>query len=127
MSEGFGPAEKGWDMMPALSISVAGMLDASNRLSTAASRIVRQSSTGFDTLARSGTPDASTAKATSRSLSSADLSEALPFEGSGNALYTPSYAEDVVAMKMASAAYKANAKMLKATSDLSKELMDSLR
>jgi hypothetical protein len=127
MSDGNRPLKKGMDMTPAMSISVAGMLDASNRLSTAAARIARQPATGFNVLARSGTtPDTSTA-ATGRSLSAADLSDALPTSASGAALYTPSYAEDVVAMKMATAAYKANAKMLKASSDMSKELIETLR
>jgi hypothetical protein len=127
MSDGNRPLKKGMDMTPAMSISVAGMLDASNRLSTAAARITLQPATGFNVLARSGTtPDTSTA-ATGRSLSAADLSDALPTSASGAALYTPSYAEDVVAMKMATAAYKANAKMLKASSDMSKELIETLR
>jgi hypothetical protein len=128
MSDGTGPLKKGKDMTPALSVSVAGLLDASTRLSTAATRISRQSATGFSTLARSGISDnASPAAATGRSLSAADLSEALPMGGNGAALYTPSYAEDIVAMKMASAAYKANAKMLKASSEMSKELIETLR
>jgi hypothetical protein len=115
-------------MTPAMSISVAGMLDASTRLSTAASRISRQNATGFSILARSGTPnEAPLTAATGRSMSAADLSEALPMGGNGSALYTPSYAEDIVAMKMASAAYKANAKMLKASSEMSKELIETLR
>jgi hypothetical protein len=127
MSDGTGPLKKGKDMTPAMSISVAGMLDASTRLSTAASRISRQSATGFTILAHSGTSSEAPPAATGRSMSAADLSEALPMGGNGAALYTPSYAEDIVAMKMASAAYKANAKMLKASSDMSKELIETLR
>jgi hypothetical protein len=127
MSDGTGPLKKGKDMTPAMSISVAGMLDASTRLSTAASRIVRQSTTGYSTLARSGIPDDAPPAATGRSMSAADLSDALPMGSNGAALYTPSYAEDIVAMKMASAAYKANAKMLKASSEMSKELIETLR
>jgi hypothetical protein len=121
------PEEKGQDMTAALSISVAGLLEASNRLSTAASRIVRQSSTGFELLARSGNSSETSGSSMSRSFSPADLSEALPTSTSGAALYTPSYAEDIVSMKMASAAYKANARMLKASSDITKELIETLR
>jgi hypothetical protein len=115
------------DMTPAMSVSVAGLLDASTRLSTAASRISRQSATGFSNLTRSTTSDEAPPAATGRSMSAADLSDALPMGGNGAALYTPSYAEDIVAMKMASAAYKANAKMLKASSEMSKELIATLR
>ncbi len=114
-------------MKPALSVSVAGLLDASNRLSTSASRIVRQTTTSFDSLARSGQTGASPAEAppaTPRSLSPSDLSDAPPL---GSSLYTPSYAEDIISMKMASAAYKANAKMIKASSEMTKELMETLR
>ncbi len=114
-------------MTPAISISVAGMLDASNRLSTAAARIARAPAAGFNVLASPGTTaDTPVARANRRS-SAADLSDALLVGSSGAALYTPSYAEDVVAMKMATAAYKANAKMLKASSDMSKELIETLR
>jgi hypothetical protein len=127
MSDGNRPLKKGMDMTPAMSISVAGMLDASNRLSTAATRIARQPATGFNVLASSSTTENTPSAGTGRSLSAADLSDALPMGASGSALYTPSYAEDVVAMKMATAAYKANAKMLKASSDMSKELMATLR
>jgi hypothetical protein len=115
------------DMMPALSVSVAGLLDASNRLSTSASRIVKQTTTGFDALARSGQTDTSpadTQSPTARSLSPASLSDAPP---PGASLYTPSYAEDIISMKMASAAYKANAKMIKASSEMTQELLETLR
>jgi hypothetical protein len=120
------PKKRVKDMMPALSVSVAGLLDASNRLSTSASRIVRQTTTGFDVLARSGATASSDAPKgdAPRSFSPNDLSAApLP----GASLYTPSYAEDIVSMKMASAAYKANAKMIKASSDMTKELLETLR
>jgi hypothetical protein len=113
-------------MTPAMSVSVAGLLDASNKLSTAASRIVRQPAAGFDLLAGSSNRD-ETSSGTSRSRSPSDLSAALPMTTSGAALYTPSYAEDIVSMKMASAAYKANAKMLKASNDMTKELIETLR
>jgi hypothetical protein len=127
MSDGTGPLKKGKDMTSALSVSVAGLLDASTRLSAAASRISRQSTTGFSILAHSGSSNDASPAPTGRSVSAADLSEALPIGSSGAALYVPSYAEDIVAMKMASAAYKANAKMLKASSDMSKELIETLR
>ncbi len=115
-------------MTPAMSVSLAGLLDASERLSTAATRIVCKTTGDFDAMARSGMGKEPTAAASgSRTLSSADLSDSLPITASGSALYTPSYAEDIVAMKMASAAYKANARMLKASSDMSKELIETLR
>jgi hypothetical protein len=113
-------------MMPALSVSVAGLLDASNRLSTSATRIVKQSSVSFDALARSGESSSEVAPKTSapRSLSPNDLSEA---PSPGTSLYTPSYAEDIISMKMASAAYKANAKMIKASNEMTQELLETLR
>jgi hypothetical protein len=111
-------------MIAGLSIATAGMLDASNRLATAASRVVRTTASAFPA------PAAETSPAIAVNAGVADtasLARQTPKAPPGAVLYTPSYAEDIVAMKMASAAYKANAKMLKASSNLSRELIDSLR
>jgi hypothetical protein len=114
-------------MMPALSVSVAGLLDASNKLSTSASRIVRQSSASYSDVAQASNVAEPAGQSSPRASSPSDLTERQPLSLSGNAIYTPSYAEDVVSMKMATAAYKAKAKMIRASSDMAQELIDSLR
>lgn len=110
-------------MIPSLSIAASGMVDAANRLSTSASRIVRNQTSGF-----AADPGLSPEVASSTGVASpSGLARETPRATPGSVLYTPSYAEDVVTMKLASAAYKANAKILKASADLSRELIDTLR
>ena len=111
-------------MIAGLSIATAGMLDASNRLATAASRIAQTSTSAFSATSAAASPAVAV---NAGAADTASLARQTPKAPPGAVLYTPSYAEDIVTMKLASAAYKANAKMLKTSSDLSRELIDSLR
>jgi hypothetical protein len=54
-------------------------------------------------------------------------SEDLAKQSRSMAVYTPTYAEDLIIMKMAATAYKTNAKALKTSNSVSKELLATLR
>ncbi len=99
-------------MTPGLSISVSGLADAANRLATSAARISRAPAADqrhFRSAAPVAEPAAGPAK-------TADLSfQPLP---TADHLYTPSYAEDLIAMRLAVDAYKANAKMISTYKDM---------
>jgi hypothetical protein len=107
-------------MIPALSVAVAGLVDASNRLGGAASRTVSETARFANSLNQGNAPPTAAPAGTS---ATRDLSRTTrtPTPG-GQPLYIPSFAEDAVAMRTAVAAYKANAKLVRVTSELSAEL-----
>lgn len=114
-------------MPSALTISAAGLLDASNKLATAATRIVKQTTQATAFVADVSDPPVQGEQpapgGSGSSTSPTQLSRGTSLAG---VLYTPSYAEDIVTLKLAAAAYKANAKLFKASSELSKALTEGL-
>jgi hypothetical protein len=110
-------------MTPAMSVSVAGLQDAATRLATAASRVSRnsadsakitysdaQSSNQLNAAASPARPVSQTTR-----LSEPVMADQL--------LYTPSYAEDMISMKNAIHAYKANARMIKTLGETTDALL----
>ncbi len=112
-------------MTPSLSVSVAGLQDAASRLSTSASRVIRSATPtgwqGFGDLASRS--EISSNASLSGPARTSDLSGTVASEG---VLYTPSYSEDVISMRLAVQAYKANAKMIKTHAEMADELLSAI-
>lgn len=114
-------------MMPVMTIAVAGLVDASDRLGAAANRTASSSArfaNAINQATGSGAPPPSVAgQALAGTAATRDLSRQLPLASDqGQPMYVPSYAEDVVAMRSAVAAYKANAKLVRVSGELGAEL-----
>ncbi len=112
-------------MIPALTIAVAGLVDATNRANGAASNIVQRPAreAKYSAQAASAYGQASeqpVAGEPGRG-SMGPLSTAAPAYGTPR--YVPSLAEDIVMMREAVHAYKANAKVIRALDDVTRELI----
>lgn len=117
--------------MAILNTALAGLQDASQRFATAASRVVRATTVEANQFIEA----LKEAPGGNAALSGASRATPVPpgstsTLASGNAtaslLYTPSYAEDLVTIKQATAAYRANARVLRAASELDRELQYAL-
>jgi hypothetical protein len=107
-------------MIPAMTIAVAGMVDAAQRLDRAGASVVKKAA--FPLPGESATAGSSEARpASSGASNTSQLSAPV-----GVPLYVPSFAEDMVAMRSAVAAYKANAAVVRTADDLAKEITESL-
>ncbi|MGK2286145.1 hypothetical protein [Pedomonas sp. V897] len=111
-------------MIPALGIAVSGLIDASNRAATAASNIVSDGAAAAnfslhrqDVLARYARASGSGSTA---SLGGQAQPGVMP-------RYIPSMAEDVVMMREAVQAYKANANVIRQLDKTTSELLNVLR
>jgi hypothetical protein len=114
-------------VIPALTIAVAGLVDANNRVNKAAGRIVETPAREAEAFQRmseqaSQEPAARSAAGVGTTTSLSRASAPAP----GSPMYIPSLAEDIVVMREAVQAYKANARVIKATDELARELMESL-
>lgn len=116
-------------MIPAISVAVSGLIDASTRASSAASSIVRGSTT---------TPSAFSQEAAASYARAAGQSGGGPTAGTDSApasgrqpsfvpRYIPSMAEDMVMMRQAVHAYKANASVIRQLDEVTSELIDVLK
>jgi hypothetical protein len=135
-------------MIPALTIAVAGLVDASQRLNAAASSTVQKGALAAADQARglASYLDAGQAKAlkpggpnekagakasgtqSSGSAGRSSTSTLAQFTGAsavGTPLYVPSFAEDALALRTAAAAYKANAAVVRTLDDLSQSLTEA--
>lgn len=117
--------------MAILNTALAGLQDASQRFATAASRVVRATTVEANQFIEA----LKEAPSGNAALSGASRSAPVPQSStstlaSGNApaalLYTPSYAEDLVTLKQAAAAYRANARVLRAAGELDRALQFAL-
>ena len=119
-------------MIPALTIAVSGLIDATNRANTAASNIVRNGTTDSAFKLDSMEAAASYARA-------AGQPDAPAGAGSGSTAtlggrqtptmprYIPSMAEDMVMMREAVHSYKANAAVIRQLDEVTSELIDVLK
>ncbi len=116
-------------MIPALTIAVSGLIDATNRANTAAGNIVRGSTAA---------PSAFSLEAAASYARAAGQNEAPAASGSGKPAalggrgqsmprYIPSMAEDMVMMREAVHAYKANASVIRQLDQVTSELIDVLK
>jgi hypothetical protein len=107
-------------MASVVPLSIAGLQDAAGRLSTSAARAMRSGS-GFDMSRSYVAGETSTAVAGGPGL---PLVGSVHLPGAtGDTLYQPSYAEDLLSMRLAVNAYRANVKMLKVQNELDTELL----
>lgn len=115
-------------MIPALTIAVSGLVDATNRANTAADNIVRngasRSAFRLDSL-EAAASYARAAGQTAGAGSTANLggqAQAQPMPR-----YIPSMAEDMVMMREAVHAYKANAAVIRQLDETTSELINALK
>jgi hypothetical protein len=107
-------------MIPALTIAVAGMVDASQRLDRAGANTVKRAAFELPGALEKAAPGSSGANAAGPA-STTQLSAP-----SGLPMYVPSFAEDMVAMRSAVAAYKANAAVVRTADDIARELTQEI-
>jgi hypothetical protein len=107
-----------------MTVSIAGLQDAATRLATAAARTVRSSAAPF-------TPEFSGRAAATIDSNPDPLmhrtADLVQFPEHSANLYTPSYAEDIVSMRLAVHAYKANVRMVRAQVEMDHELSAVIR
>jgi hypothetical protein len=131
-------------MIPALTIAVAGLVDASQRLNAAAASTVQKGALpaadqarGLASYLEAGQPKAlrgagggSTAAGPNAGGSGRSATKSLAqFDGGaaiGTPLYIPSFAEDALTLRTAAAAYKANALVIRTLDEISESLSDTL-
>ncbi|MCH8685213.1 hypothetical protein [Pedomonas mirosovicensis] len=117
-------------MIPALTIAVSGLIDATNRANTAASNIVRKGTVESPFSLESQDAAASYARAAGQQEgpgNTANLSGQTQAQMQAMPRYIPSMAEDVVMMREAVHAYKANANVIRQLDRTTSELLDVLR
>ena len=122
-------------MIPALGIAVSGLMDATNRANTAASNIVRNSTTSSLFRLDSQEAAASYARAAGQPETEAGAGTGTGTGSTANLggqaqpmpRYVPSMAEDMVMMREAVHAYKANAKVIRQLDQVTSELIDVLK
>lgn len=116
-------------MIPALTVAVSGLIDASTRANTAASNIVRGSTTAPSAFSQeaaasyaraSGQPTGPGTTGSGRASSTGRHPSFMP-------RYIPSMAEDMVMMREAVHAYKANASIIRQLDQVTSELIDVLK
>ena len=116
-------------MIPAFGIAVSGLIDATTRANTAASNIVR-GSTAASTFSLD-MMEATASYARTAAQSDADAPPARmggqPPVHAAMPRYIPSMAEDMVMMREAVNAYKANANVIRQLDQVAGELIDVLR
>lgn len=120
-------------MIPALGIAVSGLIDATNRANKAASNIVRGSTTAASAFSQEAA--ASYARAAGQGDGGAgaengpgtvpNLGGQVPAQMMPR--YIPSMAEDMVMMREAVNAYKANASVIRQLDQVTSELIDVLK
>lgn len=110
-------------MISGLSVSASGLQDAATRLAISASRIARSP----DTAGKSSFVDINTQAEFSGTSApthgTGRMTELINTPPADSQLYTPSYSEDLLSMRLAVQAYKANAKMLRAHAEIANELL----
>lgn len=121
-------------MIPALSIAVSGLIDATNRANTAASNIVRGSTTASSAFRLDSMEAAASYARASGQTDPAAQGETGPgstanLGGQAHPMprYIPSMAEDMVMMREAVHAYKANASVIRQLDQVTSELIDVLK
>ena len=115
-------------MIPALGIAVSGLIDATNRANTAASNIVRGSTTAStfsQTMVEAAASYARTAAQTDPDAAPANVGSQRPMHAMPR--YIPSMAEDMVMMREAVNAYKANANVIRQLDQIAGELINVLK
>lgn len=115
-------------MIPAFGIAVSGLIDATNRANTAASNIVRGSTTASafsQTMAEATATYARTAGQTDAGAAPANVGGQPPMHAMPR--YIPSMAEDMVMMREAVNAYKANANVIRQLDQVAGELINVLK
>lgn len=114
-------------MIPALTIAVAGLIDATNRANQAAENTVRRSAaeTKFSTDAAASYGRASSG--TAATPGGAGSTSRLGGTPRGTPVYIPSMAEDVVMMREAVSAYRANAQVIRKLDQVTRELIDIVK
>lgn len=113
-------------MIPAFNAAVAGLLEATNKAATAAANIVQAPARngGFsEQVAASYAPSPTEKPKPNTPKTSVGQLGGPPLRG-GAPLYVPSLAEDLVLIREALHAYKANAKVIHTLDDLTRELLD---
>lgn len=111
-------------MLPALTIPLAGLNEATRRLNSAASNIVQRPGFASNLAHPAAEATGPGAAAGANGAPGGGLSREAAFAISSSA-YIPSLAEDTVNVRAAVASYRANAKVLRAVSGLQKELLNS--
>lgn len=118
-------------MIPAFGIAVSGLIDATNRANTAASNIVRGSTAASAFSLDMMEAAASYARTTAHTDAAAGGSPAnaggQPPMYASMPRYIPSMAEDMVMMREAVNAYKANANVIRQLDQVASELIDVLK
>lgn len=116
-------------MIPAFGIAVSGLVDATNRANTAASNIVRGSTTASLFQLESQEAAASYARAAGQPDGGSGTGSTANLGGQAQPIprYIPSMAEDMVMMREAVHAYKANANVIRQLDQVTSELIDVLR
>ena len=107
-------------MIAAFNSAAAGLVDASNTFAKVANRTVVESA-----LASEGFTQLLEGQSGAAKLAGTKLIANVPLRGT--TLYTPSYAEDVLATRQATAAYRASAKVFKVATEITDELIKSVR
>lgn len=107
-------------MISAYTAATNGLLDAANSFSKVANQSVADFAQGSAYVASEPETQAPVATIfTNRTLPT--------FPVQGTSLYTPSYAEDILSVKQAAAAYKASIKIFKTVDDTTQTVINSVR
>lgn len=113
-------------MLPALTIPLAGLNEATRRLNSAAANSVQRPGFASNLTQQAAGASPASAAAGATGTPGGGLTREAAFAISSSA-YIPSLAEDSVNVRAAVASYRANAKVLRVLSGLQQELLNSFQ